>query len=109
MRPNGARVVSDIRVKNKRMSHKQLTRIQGWCVCLLLASILFSCGSSRKVSIPSKNTLAQVDVDPLTLEERRKFNNYLLEAVRLKEKGEMDAAFDMYSHCLAIDSGSAVT
>lgn len=90
------------------MSHKQLTKIQVWCVCLLLASILFSCGSSRKVSIPSKNTLAQVDVDPLTLEERRKFNNYLLEAVRLKEKGEMDAAFDMYSHCLAIDSGSAV-
>ena len=91
------------------MSHKQLTKIQVWCVCLLLASILFSCGSFRKFSIPSKNTLAQVDVDPLTLEERRKFNNYLLEAVRLKEKGEMDAAFDMYSHCLAIDSGSAVT
>jgi tetratricopeptide (TPR) repeat protein len=45
----------------------------------------------------------------LSPEERRKFDYFLLEAVRLKEKGEMDAAFDMYNHCLDIDPGSAVT
>ena len=91
------------------MSHQQLTKIQVWCVCLLLASILFSCGSSRKASISSKDLGNQVEMDPLTPEERRKFKSYLLEAIRLKEKGEMDAAFDMYNHCLEIDSGSAVT
>ena len=53
--------------------------------------------------------MSQAEVDPLTPEERRKFNYYLLEAVRLKEKGETDAAYEMYSHCLALDSSSAVT
>jgi len=47
--------------------------------------------------------------DPLSPEDRRKFNHFFLEAVRLKEKDEMDAAFAMYSHCLAIDSQSAAT
>ena len=80
-----------------------------WSVCLLLAGILFSCGSSRKTSISSKNLQGRVEADPLTPEERRKFDYYFLEAVRLKEKGEMDAAFEAYNHCLAIDSTSAVT
>jgi Tfp pilus assembly protein PilF len=47
--------------------------------------------------------------DPLSPEDRRKFDHFFLEAVRLKEKDEMDAAFDMYRHCLAIDSQSAAT
>lgn len=84
-------------------------KLFSWSVCLLLASILFSCGSSQKSSISSKKSLAKLEQDPLAPEERRKFNYYLLEAARLKEKGEMDGAFDMYSHCLEIDSGSAVT
>ena len=78
-----------------------------FCFCLLLANLLFSCGSSQKASISSKN-LSQVE-DPLTIEQRRKFDYFFHEAVRLKEKGEMEQAFDMYSHCLQIDSGSAVT
>jgi len=75
-------------------------------LCLLLVSSLFSCGSSRKTSISSKNSL---NVDLLAPEERRKFDYFFLEAVRLKQKGDMDAAFDMYSHCLGIDPHSAVT
>ena len=78
-----------------------------FCHFLLLANLLFSCGSSQKASISSKN-LSQVE-DPLTIEQRRKFDYFFHEAVRLKEKGEMEQAFDMYSHCLQIDSGSAVT
>ena len=50
-----------------------------------------------------------VEQDPLTLEQRRKFDYYFLEAVRLKERGDMDAAFDMYSHCLDIHPESAAT
>ena len=79
------------------------------CVCLLWVSMLFSCGSSRKSTISSNKTSLSEWRDPLSAEERRKFNHFFLEAVRLKEKGEMDAAFEMYSHCLAIDSQSAAT
>ena len=45
--------------------------------------------------------------DPLTYEQRRKFDYYFLEAVRMKQKGEYDAAFQLYSHCLDIYPGSA--
>lgn len=90
------------------MNRNRLSDIRSICVCLILASILFSCSSLRKTSNPSKIMLSQVKVDPLSFEQRRKFDYYFHEAVRLKEMGEMDAAFDMYSHCLDIDPGSAV-
>lgn len=88
---------------------KSKTGILYLCLCLCLMSILFSCGSSRKSSISSKNILSKVTVDPLSPEDRRRFDYYFLEAVRLKEKGELDAAFDMYEHCLEIHPESAVT
>ena len=50
-----------------------------------------------------------MEQDPLTFEQRRKFDYCFLEAVRLKERGDMDAAFDMYSHCLDIHPESAAT
>lgn len=77
-----------------------------WLIfCMML---LVSCGTSRKSAISSKGNNALVLKDPLSFEQRHKFDYYFLEAVRLKEKGELDAAFDMYSHCLEIDSLSAV-
>lgn len=79
--------------------------IGGWLVCLLLVSMLISCGTSRRGAVLSEKENAQKDL--LTFEQRRKFDYYFLEAVRLKEKGELDAAFDMYGHCLEIDSLSA--
>ena len=88
---------------------KLCIKIFAWCLCLCGTCFFSSCGSSRKSAISSKN-LADVEwQDPLSPEDRRKFNHFFLEAVRLKEKDEMDAAFDMYSHCLAIDSQSAAT
>jgi len=78
------------------------------CVCMLWVSMLFSCGSSQKTSISSQKSLSQVEEDPLSFEQRRKFDYFFHEAVRLKELGKTDEAFDMYSHCLQIDSGSAV-
>ena len=50
-----------------------------------------------------------MEQNPLTFEQRRKFDYCFLEAVRLKERGDMDAAFDMYSHCLDIHPESAAT
>ena len=79
------------------------------CLCLLVASIAISCGTSRKASISSDKTASHSEQDVLAPEERRKFDYFFLEAVRLKEKGETDAAFEMYSHCLDIHPGSAVT
>ena len=80
-----------------------------WGVCLACISMLFSCGSAKKTPISSKNLVETVSQDLLSPEERRKFDYFFLEAVRLKEKGEADAAFEMYRHCLSIDPQSAVT
>ena len=88
------------------MRGKLVSGIGCWCLCMLLASMLFSCASSRKMTPLSKEVVLD---DPLNVEQRRRFDYFFLEAVRLKEKGELDAAFDMYSHCLDIDPESAVT
>ena len=69
--------------------------------------LLVSCGTFRKASVSAKDKTIVGLEDPLSFEQRRKFDYYFLEALRLKEKGELDAAFDMYSHCLEIDSQSA--
>ena len=91
------------------MNKRFWSNITFFCVCLCLASIAVSCGSLRKSPISSKNLLSQSVEDPLTPEQRRKFDYYFHEAVRLKQKGDMDAAFEMYNHCLDIHPGSAVT
>ena len=91
------------------MNKRFWSNIAFFCVCLCLASIAVSCGSLRKSPISSKNLLSQSVEDPLTPEQRRKFDYYFHEAVRLKQKGDMDAAFEMYNHCLDIHPGSAVT
>ena len=88
------------------MRGKLVSGIGCWCLCMLLAGMLFSCASSRKMTPLSKEVVLD---DPLNVEQRRRFDYFFLEAVRLKEKGELDAAFDMYSHCLDIDPESAVT
>jgi len=76
-------------------------------VSFCLALLFVSCGTARKVSVSANDKTIGEWKDPLSFEQRRKFDYYFLEAVRLKEKGELDAAFDMYSHCLEIDSQSA--
>ena len=73
--------------------------------CLVL--LLVSSGTSRITSVSVKDKTIAGWKDPLSFEQRRKFDYYFLEAVRLKEKGELDAAFDMYSHCLDIYPQSA--
>lgn len=77
-------------------------------VIIGLLSILTACGSSRK-SLPATQNLPVTEKDPLTYEQRRKYDYYFLEAVRMKQKGEYDAAFELYRHCLDIYPGSAAT
>ncbi len=71
-----------------------------------LVSLLVACGTARKQSVSADLTPVE-EKDPLTYEQRRKFDYYFLEAVRMKQKGEYDAAFELYSHCLDIYPESA--
>ena len=90
------------------MSLLQIKRIGLLGICTLLVCMLFSCGSMRKSTTLSKEKAVAEVYDPLSPEERRKFDYFFMEAVRLKEKNDLDAAFEMYSHCLKIHPKSAV-
>lgn len=65
--------------------------------------LLMSCGTTGRHAavkpVPEK--------DPLTYEQRRKFDYFFLEALRMKQKGDYDAAFELYRHCLDIYPQSA--
>ena len=73
---------------------------------LIVILLLSSCGTLKNKSSVKDNASLELK-DPLTYEQRRKFDYYFLEAVRMKQKGEYDAAFQLYSHCLDIYPGSA--
>ena len=79
------------------------------CLCLCLASMLLSCGSSKKSLGVSDKTLRRLNENALTFEQKRKFDYFFHEAVRQKGLDNMDEAFELYSHCLEIDSTSAAT
>ena len=84
-------------------------KISVWCLCLCLASILFSCGSSKKSLGVSDKTLRRLNENALTFEQKRKFDYFFHEAVRQKGLDNLDEAFELYSHCLEVDSTSAAT
>ncbi|KAA6325227.1 Beta-barrel assembly-enhancing protease [termite gut metagenome] len=64
------------------------------CVCLFTA-----CYPFRKLQ---KEEISPV-VTVLSPEEQRKYEYFFLEAVRLKAKGDHDAAFDLLGYCLSMD------
>ena len=73
-----------------------------------LLLLLSGCGSSSKTV--GRDKIIQVEEnDNLTDEQRRKYNLFFLEAVRMKQLGELDAAFELYKHCLDIHPNSAET
>lgn len=74
----------------------------GLCLMLLLA---VGCNAHRQVP-PKVNAPVSVS---LSADNQAKFQNYFLEAQRLKYLEKTDAAFDMFSKCLSIDSTSAAT
>lgn len=90
---------------------KKINTTQTIC---LLAGLLFiflfaspSYASSKKKPKKVKTVNTVVSVDPLSPEDRRKYDYFFLEATRLKEKGEYDAAFKMFKHCLHINPDAA--
>ena len=54
-------------------------------ICCCMALLLVSCGTSRKASVSAKDKTFVEWEDPLSFEQRRKFDYYFLEAIRLKE------------------------
>ena len=71
--------------------------------------VMVACGTSGKQT-KLKHQQVVVQKDPLTPEQRRKYDYYFLEAVRMKQKGDYDAAYELYQHCLDIypASGAAL-
>lgn len=71
--------------------------------------VMVACGTSGKQT-KLKHQQVVVQKDPLTPEQRRKYYYYFLEAVRMKQKGDYDAAYELYQHCLDIypASGAAL-
>lgn len=65
-----------------------------------------ACGTTKKQAKQSDAGVAYT----LSFEQRRKYDYYFLEAVRMKEKGQYDAAYELYKHCLDIypSSGAAL-
>lgn len=65
-----------------------------------------ACGTTKKQAKQSDAGVAYT----LSFEQCRKYDYYFLEAVRMKEKGQYDAAYELYKHCLDIypSSGAAL-
>ena len=64
---------------------------------------LAACGTAGK---QARKKQAEPEQVSLSLEERRKFDYFFLEAVRMKENGQYDAAYELYKHCLNINPAS---
>lgn len=73
--------------------------------CMLLSGMV-ACGTSGRMP-EGKRTTASENKDPLTPEQRRKYDYFFLEALRMKQKGDYDAAYSLYTHCLDIYPSSS--
>ena len=78
-------------------------------ILICVASLLTACGSAGKSLRKTEPSQEEKEKDPLTYEQRRKFDYFFLEALRQKQTGEYDAAFELYRHCLDINPHSAAT
>ena len=88
------------------MNRKQSSKIITALLCFCWVCMLFSCGSSQKATVPKQDGLQLAALSP---EQQRKFDYFFMEAVKLKERGSLDEAFEVYNHCLEINPTSAVT
>ncbi len=72
-----------------------------WIKIVCAGLMLSACASSSKLGRGSEAD------DLLSESERRKFDYYFLESLRLKNQGKQDAAFDLMKKAVAIDTTSA--
>lgn len=81
----------------------------GWL--LVSVWVLTSCGTAR-TGRTAKSAKDEGDSSPIgktyvTAEQQRKYDYFFLEAMRMKEKKEYDAAFGLLQHCLDINPGAS--
>jgi len=76
----------------------------GWI--FLLIGGLSSCVASKQ-SKSAQSIRPVVEKESLSPKQQQKFNYFYLEAERLKLKGDVDDAFELYQHCLEINPTSA--
>ena len=80
----------------------------GWLLVVVL--VFTSCGASRSgrsVDTTLNAGASSFGKTLLTAEQQRKYDYFFLEAVRMKEKKEYDAAFGLLQHCLDIDPSAS--
>ena len=65
---------------------------------------LVSCGTVKNAKEKPAVVLAQSSLTP---EQQRKYDYFFLEAMRMKEKNEYDAAFGLLQHCLDINPNAS--
>ena len=81
----------------------------GWLFVTVLA--LTSCGGTR--SMRTAKTAVKADASfsvkesLIPAEQQRKYDYFFLEAMRMKEKNEYDAAFGLLQHCLDINPNAS--
>lgn len=76
----------------------------------LLASMIMACSSISKARTTNTKVITPtvaVKIPQLNTRELQKFNYFFLEAERLKLKGNIDEAYELYKHCLDINPESS--
>ena len=90
--------------------HDKLQEMNKITSIIILVCLLFTaagCGTSNKQKTTRHKVSAQETV--LSPEESRKFDYFFLEAMRMKQKGDLDAAYELLQHCIEINPESGAT
>ncbi len=90
--------------------HDKLQEMNKITSIIILVCLLFTaagCGTSNKQKTTRHKVSAQKAA--LSPEESRKFDYFFLEAMRMKQKGDLDAAYELLQHCIEINPESGAT
>lgn len=75
---------------------------------LLLFGLLgSSCASTRNKTSHTSSPIKQQAVNQLSPEAQRQYDYFFLEAMRMKQKGNYDATFELLRHCLQLNPQAA--
>ena len=70
----------------------------------LTSYLILSCGTAQK---PVAQAVQAPIIQPLSAEQQRKYDQFFLDAILEREKGNSDAAFDLLRHCLDINPNAS--
>ncbi|MDY5814096.1 MAG: tetratricopeptide repeat protein [Bacteroides sp.] len=83
--------------------YKHLIQHSLWAGFCAIGLLLTACGSSKPAVRPIRPVAANPVLTTASTQTERHFDYYYLEALRLRLKGEHDAAFALFDHCLNIN------